>query len=198
MKKLILFSLLSTILSVSCHDKIANQSDIAQIEQNTSKKTIYDFTMKDIDGKDVALSQYKGKVVLIVNTASKCGNTPQYEDLQKLYEQYENKDFVILGFPANNFMSQEPGSDGDIKQFCSLNYGVSFPMFSKISVKGNDINPLYKYLTTKAENGVLDAGVTWNFQKFLINKNGVLVASFTPSTLVTEESFLKVFAEQIK
>ena len=198
MKNLILFCLLSTILSVSCHDKIANQSDIAQIEQNVSKKTIYDFTMKDIDGKDVALSQYKGKVVLVVNTASKCGNTPQYEDLQKLYEQYENKDFVILGFPANNFLSQEPGTDEDIKQFCSLNYGVSFPMFSKISVKGNDIDPLYKYLTTKEENGVLDASVTWNFQKFLINKNGVLVASFSPKTLVTEESFLKVFEEQMK
>ncbi|HUH73385.1 MAG TPA: glutathione peroxidase [Chitinophagales bacterium] len=198
MKKIILFSLFTTILSVSCNDKIAKQSDITQIEQDSSKKTIFDFSMKDIDGENVSLSKYKGKVILVVNTASKCGLTPQYEDLQKLYEEYENKDFVILGFPANNFLSQEPGSDEDIKEFCSLNYGVSFPMFSKISVKGNDIDPLYKYLTNKDENGVLDASVSWNFQKFLINKNGVLVASFSPKTTVKDEDFLKVFQEQMK
>src|SRR5690606_34024800 len=105
--------------------------------QIKSQKTIYDFTMQDINGEKVSLDQYKGKVVLIVNTASKCGLTPQYEDLQKLYDEYKDKDFVILGFPANNFLSQEPGTDDEIKEFCSLNYGVSFPMFSKISVKGN-------------------------------------------------------------
>lgn len=186
-----------TLLSIGCNDKIAKQSDITQIEQNPSKKSIFDFTMKDIDGEDVPLSKYKGKVVLVVNTASKCGLTPQYEDLQKLYEEYESQDFVILGFPANNFLSQEPGTDDDIKQFCSLNYGVSFPMFSKISVKGDDMDPLYKYLTNKEENGILDVSISWNFQKFLINKKGVLVASFSPKTTVKDEEFLKVFKEQL-
>ena len=197
MNKLVLITLLLTILTTNCSDNIAKQSDIEQIEQKTTQKLIYDFTMQDISGELVSLSQYKGKVILIVNTASKCGLTPQYEDLQKLYDEYKEKDFVILGFPANNFLSQEPGTDEDIKQFCSLNYGVSFPMFSKISVKGKDIDPLYQYLTQKEENGVLDASVSWNFQKFLINKNGVLVASFSPKTTVNDEDFMKIFQEQI-
>lgn len=197
MKNIILICLFSSILSVSCHDKIAKQSEIEQLEQIKSQKTIYDFTMQDINGEKVSLDQYKGKVVLIVNTASKCGLTPQYEDLQKLYDEYKDKDFVILGFPANNFLSQEPGTDDEIKEFCSLNYGVSFPMFSKISVKGNDINPLYQYLTRKDENGVLDASVSWNFQKFLINRNGILVASFSPKTTVDEEDFLNIFNNQL-
>lgn len=198
MKNIILITLLSALLSFSCNDKIAKQSDINQIEQNTAQKTIYDFTMKDIDGKNVPLSQYKGKVILIVNTASKCGNTPQYEDLENLYKKYKDNNFVILGFPANNFLSQEPGSNEEIKQFCTLNYGVSFPMFSKISVKGNDIDPLYQYLTNKSENGVLDASVSWNFQKFLINKKGILVASFNPKTTVNDESFKNIFEEQLQ
>ena len=197
MNKLVLITLLLTILTTNCSDNIAKQSDIEQIEQKTTQKLIYDFTMQDISGELVSLSQYKGKVILIVNTASKCGLTPQYEDLQKLFDEYKEKDFVILGFPANNFLSQEPGTDEDIKQFCSLNYGVSFPMFSKISVKGKDIDPLYQYLTQKEENGVLDASVSWNFQKFLINKNGVLVASFSPKTTVNDEDFMKIFQEQI-
>lgn len=197
MKNIILICFFSSILSVSCHDKIAKQSEIEQLEQIKSQKTIYDFTMQDINGEKVSLDQYKGKVVLIVNTASKCGLTPQYEDLQKLYDEYKDKDFVILGFPANNFLSQEPGTDDEIKEFCSLNYGVSFPMFSKISVKGNDINPLYQYLTRKDENGVLDASVSWNFQKFLINRNGILVASFSPKTTVDEEDFLNIFNNQL-
>jgi len=145
-------------------------------------KNFYDFVVEDIDGNDYALSQLKGKKVLVVNTASKCGFTPQYEDLQKLYSKYKQDNFVVIGFPANNFMNQEPGSDGEIKEFCSQEYGVTFPMMSKISVKGDDMHPLYKWLTSKEFNGVEDSKVKWNFQKYLIDKNGKLVEVFYSRT----------------
>ena len=144
--------------------------------------TIHQFTMTDIDSEDVSLSDFKGKVMLIVNVASKCGLTPQYEDLQKLYDEKKDEGLVILGFPANNFMSQEPGTDDEIQSFCQKNYGVTFPMFSKISVKGDDIHPLYQFLTEKEKNGVMDSSVKWNFQKYLLNKNGELVEVIPPST----------------
>lgn len=164
-------------------------------------KTVYDFKVKDIDGKDVSLSQYKGKVLLIVNVASLCGNTPQYKDIQNLYEKYNGKGLVVLGFPANNFMGQEPGSDKEIKQFCTKEYAVTFPMFSKISVKGKDIAPLYSYLTQKSENGVVDAKVGWNFQKFLVGKNGTVIQSVGPQTSVNNEEVMKAIekalAEQV-
>lgn len=137
--------------------------------------SIYEFTMNDIDGKTVKLEKYKGNVVLIVNVASKCGYTPQYEGLEEIYKRYKDKGFVILGFPANNFMGQEPGSDAEIKQFCSTKYNVSFPMFSKISVKGNDIHPLYQYLT---QNANPPGDVKWNFGKFLVGKDGKIAARF--------------------
>jgi glutathione peroxidase len=138
----------------------------------TTTKTLYDFKVKTIDGQNFDLSTLKGKKVLVVNTASKCGNTPQYADLEKLYKQYGGDKFTIIGFPANNFGHQEPGSNGDIKEFCTKNYGVSFQMMAKISVKGDDMDPLYKWLTEKSENGVQDAPVEWNFQKFMIDENG--------------------------
>jgi glutathione peroxidase len=141
-------------------------------------KSIYDFTMKDIDGKPVKLSAYKGKVVMLVNVASKCGFTPQYAGLEKIYTQYKDKGFVILGFPANNFMGQEPGTEAEIKQFCSLTYGVNFPMFSKISVKGEDKHPLYKFLTDKTTDPEFGGEISWNFNKFLIDKNGKIIARF--------------------
>ena len=131
-------------------------------------KSFYDFKVKSIDGSDYDLSQLRGKKVLVVNTASKCGLKPQYADLQKLYETYGGDSFVIIGFPANNFLRQEPKSNSEIKSFCTANYGVTFPMMEKISVKGKDIHPLYKWLTSKTENGVMDAEVTWNFQKFIL------------------------------
>ena len=157
--------------------------------QNTDK-TIYQFTMNDIDGKPVSLEQYKGKLILIVNVASQCGLTPQYEALQNLYMKYKDQGFTILAFPANNFMGQEPGTDAEIKEFCNKNYNVTFPVFSKISVKGKDKAPLYKFLTTKDENGVLESSVKWNFQKYLIDREGRLVTFFDPNTKVTEEQFL--------
>jgi glutathione peroxidase len=140
----------------------------------------YSFKTTDIDGNPFNFADLKGKKVLIVNTASKCGNTPQYEKLQALYDQYKSKNFVIIGFPANNFGDQEPGSNKEIKEFCTNNYKVTFPMMGKISVKGNDIDPIYKWLTSKAENGVIDAPVTWNFQKFMIDENGKLVGMVPP------------------
>jgi len=147
------------------------------------QKYMYEFTMKDIDGKDVKLDAYKGKVVMIVNTASKCGLTPQYEGLQNLYDKYKDKGFVVLGFPANNFMGQEPGTEKEIKEFCNLKYNVSFPMFSKISVKGEDQHPFYTFLTDKQSNSESDGDITWNFEKFLADKNGRIIGRFSPKTL---------------
>jgi glutathione peroxidase len=148
--------------------------------QVSVKKTFHDFTVTTIDGEEYPLLQLKGKKVLVVNTASKCGYTPQYEDLEKLYEKYGGDKFTIIGFPANNFMSQEPGTNAEIKQFCTSEYGVTFPMMSKISVKGDDIAPVYKWLTRKEENQVMDAPVKWNFQKFMIDENGNLAGMATP------------------
>lgn len=133
-------------------------------------KNFYDFKVKDINGDNFDLSQFKGKKVLVVNTASKCGFTPQYADLEKLYKTYKDQNFVIIGFPANNFMHQEPGTNEEISEFCTKNYGVTFPMMSKISVKGDDIDPLYLWLTTK-----MDTNVKWNFQKFMVNEKGEVV-----------------------
>ena len=140
--------------------------------------TSYDFTMKDIDGNEVKLDSFRGHPVMIVNVASRCGYTPQYEGLERTYEKYKDKGFVILGFPANNFGAQEPGSDKEIKTFCSATYGVSFPMFSKISVKGADIHPFYQYLTTASE---FPGEIGWNFNKFLVGKDGHIVARFPSS-----------------
>ncbi|HXG66687.1 MAG TPA: glutathione peroxidase [Blastocatellia bacterium] len=142
--------------------------------------SIYDFTMKDIDGQQVKLDRYRGKVVMIVNVASRCGLTPQYEGLQALYTKYKDQGFVILGFPANNFMGQEPGTDAEIKSFCSLKYNVTFPMFSKISVKGEDKHPLYKFLTEKETNPEFAGEIPWNFSKFLVDKSGKVIARFSP------------------
>ena len=139
--------------------------------------SIHDFKVEALDGSTIDFSKYKGKKILVVNTASKCGYTPQYEGLEKLYEQYKDK-LVIVGFPANNFGGQEPGTNSDIKEFCKKNYGVTFPMAAKISVKGDDTAPIYKWLCSKAENGVLDAEIKWNFGKFLLDENGNLIAYF--------------------
>lgn len=147
-----------------------------------NKNSPLQFTVKDIDGKDVELSKYQGKVVLIVNVASKCGNTPQYAQLQALHAKYGEKGLVILGFPANEFGKQEPGSNEEIKTFCTSKYSVGFPMFSKVVVKGEGICDLYKFLTGKQTNAKFGGDVTWNFEKFLIGKDGQVAARFKPRT----------------
>lgn len=143
-----------------------------------SERSVYDFSMKNIDGRDVKLDAYKGKVVMIVNVASKCGYTPQYEGLEAIYKKYKDQGFEILGFPANNFMGQEPGTEAEIKEFCSTKYGVTFPMFAKISVTGTDQHPLYTYLTSKQSNPEFGGDISWNFNKFLLDRNGKVVARF--------------------
>jgi glutathione peroxidase len=156
-----------------------------------AETSIYSFVMDDIDGKPVGLETFKGKVLLVVNTASKCGLTPQYEELQALYAKYRDAGLVILGFPANNFRGQEPGSNEEIKEFCSVKYGVEFPMFSKISVLGQDIHPLYQYLTSGAGNAGLAGDITWNFEKFLFDRHGRVSARFAPRTKPGSDEIVK-------
>jgi len=143
--------------------------------------SIYEFSAKTIDGTEKSLADYKGKSLLIVNTASKCGFTPQYEGLEELYKQYKNRDFVVLGFPCNQFANQDPGTNDEISEFCEMNYGVSFPMFSKVNVNGEDAHPLFKYLTSE-EKGMITKNIKWNFTKFLVNKDGEVVSRFAPQT----------------
>ena len=149
--------------------------------QTISAQTIYDYKAATIEGDTLDFSTLKGKKILIVNTASKCGLTPQYEELEKLNKKYKDQNLVIIGFPANNFMSQEPGTNNEIAEFCSKNYGVSFQMMAKISVNGDDISPIYEFLTQKEKNGVEDSKVKWNFHKYLIDENGKLVKNISPN-----------------
>ena len=149
--------------------------------QEAPKESFYNFMVKTIDGQDFSFNQLKGKKVLIVNTASKCGFTPQYADLENLYQRYGGDKFIIIAFPENNFLNQEPGTNAEIKEFCTKNYGVTFPVMAKISVKGKDIDPVYKWLTTKDLNGVMDSSVKWNFQKYMIDENGNLVGTVPPN-----------------
>lgn len=155
-----------------------------------AQSTIHDFKVNDIEGNLFDFQVLKGKKIMIVNVASKCGLTPQYEELQSIYSKYEKDDFVIIAFPANNFLSQEPGSNEEIASFCQKNYGVTFPVMSKIDVKGKNIHPLYEYLTKKELNGHSDNEVTWNFQKYLINKNGLIDKVISPRTKPDDEEII--------
>ena len=159
-------------------------------QNKMEKQTIYQFKVKDLSGKEFDFATLKGKKILVVNTASKCGLTPQYKDLEAIYEKYKSKDFVIIGFPANNFGKQEPGTDKEIQGFCEMNYGVTFPMMSKISVKGSDMNEVYQFLTQKSKNGFQDSDVEWNFQKYLIGPDGELEKVVKPQVLPTDESIV--------
>ncbi|MCB0508300.1 MAG: glutathione peroxidase [Chitinophagales bacterium] len=190
-------SLLLLILTISCNTN-TNAKASSSIINAIPKASIYDFTMKDIDGNVVPLSTYKGKILVIVNTASQCGLVDQLGEIESFYKKYKDKNVVVLGFPSNDFLGQEPLSNADIKKFCSKNYGVTFPMFSKISVKGNSIDPLYRFLTSKDENGVIDAPVKWNYQKFIIDKNGKVVTSISPRTTVNDEEFLQYINDLVK
>ncbi len=181
-------------ITISCTAKSANYA----ADGNFSSASIYDFKMNDIDGKSISLSQYKGKIVVIVNTASKCGLVAQLGELEAFSKKYADKGVVVLGFPSGNFLGQEYDDNKEIKSFCTKNYGVTFQMFEKIAVKGGDIHPLYKYLTDKAANGVLDAPVKWNYQKFIINKEGKVISSFSPRTSVNDAEFLQAIDDLVK
>lgn len=162
------------------------QNKQAKTVATMPKQTIYQFKVEDLSGKEFDFASLKGKKIMIVNTASKCGLTPQYKELEALYKEYASKGFVIVGFPANNFMSQEPGTNEEIAAFCQLNYGVTFPMMDKISVKGEDMSPVYQFLTQKSKNGLEDSKVEWNFQKYLLNEKGELEKVISPRTLPTD------------
>lgn len=172
-----------------------SKSKTTATKNKTMENTIYQFKVTDLYGKEFDFATLKGKKVMIVNTASKCGLTPQYKDLEALYKEYKSKGFEIVGFPANNFMEQEPGSNEEIATFCERNYGVTFPMMEKVSVKGDDIAPIYAFLTQKSKNGVSDNEMLWNFQKFLIDENGKLVKSIHPKTLPTDAEIVNWIKE---
>lgn len=177
----------SAVLALSCTNKKQTTENPKMVmEQQKSIDPIYQFKVKDITGGEFNLVDLKGKKVLIVNTASKCGLTPQFEELEKLYQKYKDQNFVIIGFPTNDFMSQDPGTNEEIAEFCKMNYGVTFPMMSKIQVKGDTMEPLYQYLTQKAKNGLGDFEVEWNFQKFLINEEGKLAKVINPKVSPTD------------
>lgn len=163
-----------------------SKTKVSKTDKVMTKETIYQFKVQDLSGDPFDFASLKGKKILIVNTASKCGLTPQYKDLEAVYKEYKDKGFVIVGFPANNFASQEPGTNKEIETFCQQNYGVTFPMMDKVSVKGDDMCEVYKFLTQKSKNGLQDSEVEWNFQKYLINEKGELVKVIKPKTLVTE------------
>jgi glutathione peroxidase len=188
MKKI---SLLITILILSsCQNQAQNNIKAMESQTPVQTQTIYQFKVTDLYGKEFDFSTLKGKKLLIVNTASECGLTPQYKDLEAIYSKYKDKNFVIVGFPANNFGSQEPGSNEQIAKFCQMNYGVTFPMMSKISVKGKDIHEVYKFLTQKDKNGLQDSQVEWNFQKYLINEEGELLKVLSPRVLPTDSEIV--------
>lgn len=158
--------------------------------QNMTDQTIYQFKVEDLYGNSFDFADLKGKKIMIVNTASKCGLTPQYEGLETLYQTYKDDNFIIVGFPANDFMHQEPGSNEEIAEFCTKNYGVSFPMMSKITVKGKEIHPIYAFLTSEALNGLTDSKVKWNFQKYLIGEEGKLEKVIDPTTTPLDEEIV--------
>lgn len=184
--KNLLFIASCAIMLFSCQNQAQSKKTEKNMNTPIAKETIYQFKVEDLSGNTFDFSTLKGKKIMIVNTASKCGLTPQYKDLEALYKEYKDKGFVIVGFPANNFASQEPGTNEEIAAFCQLNYGVTFPMMDKVSVKGDDMCAVYQFLTQKAKNGLQDSLVEWNFQKYLINEKGELEKVISPKTLPTD------------
>jgi glutathione peroxidase len=188
--------MLKSLLTVSIF-ALAATITLAADDKKDAKSGPLQYTMKDIDGKDVPLSQYQGKVVLIVNVASKCGNTPQYKQLEELHKKYADKGLVILGFPANEFGHQEPGTDAQIKEFCTSTYHVDFPMFSKIVVKGDGQSDLYKNLTSKQTDPKFAGDISWNFEKFLVGRDGQVIARFTPKTKPDAPAVVKAIETEL-
>ena len=175
----------------------AGNGAVAQPGKEGGMTSIYSFTARDIDGQDISLSTYKGRVLLIVNVASKCGFTGQYSGLERLYRDYNGEGLVVLGFPANNFLGQEPGTDEEIKQFCSLTYDVTFPMFAKISVKGENIHPLYGFLTSKETNPRFGGAISWNFNKFLVGRDGTVLARFGSRTKPDDKELIAALKQAL-
>ena len=187
MIKILAISLTLMVCASNQQNETVKTSTQMNIANTDTTKNIHGFKVEALDGSTIDFASFKGKKILIVNTASECGYTPQYKDLEKLYETYKDK-LVVIGFPANNFGGQEPGSNSEIKTFCTKNYGVSFPMAAKISVKGDDMAAIYQWLTQKEKNGVLNAEIKWNFNKFLIDENGRMMYKFESSvTPMSEE-----------
>lgn len=184
-------SISAFLILTSCQNQ-AQTKNVTAISNSTpmEKQNIYQFKVKDLEGNDFDFATLKGKKILVVNTASKCGLTPQYKDLEAIYQKYKSDNFVVVGFPANNFASQEPGTNAEIGEFCQRNYGVSFPMMSKVSVKGSDMDAVYQFLTQKSKNGLQDSEVEWNFQKYLINENGELEKVIAPQVTPTDASIV--------
>jgi glutathione peroxidase len=178
-------------LLFSCQNKAqSTMATTTNTSRSMTTQSIYEFKVEDLSGNTFDFASLKGKKILIVNTASKCGYTPQYEQLEAVYNKYKNKNLVIIGFPANNFMWQEPGTNAEIATFCKSKYGVTFPMMAKISVKGKDIHPIYQFLTQKKLNGVLDSKVEWNFQKYLINEKGQLEQVYMSGVKPNDEKII--------
>ncbi len=188
MKRGFILVLAAATLLVTCKNSTKENSPVKITEQKM--KTIYDYRVEGLEGDEINFADFKGKKILIVNTASECGFTPQYADLEKLSKEYADK-LVVVGFPANNFGGQEPGSNEQIGEFCQKNYGVTFPMAAKVSVKGDDIAPIFQFLTEKQLNGVKNTAILWNFTKFLIDENGHLIDSYISTTKPTSESITK-------
>lgn len=185
----LIFSLASTL--IACYDSPQAKSNMAQ----NPSKSIYDYSFRSLhDGKEIKFSEFKGKKMLIVNTASECGYTPHYEQLQEISVRYTDK-LVVIGFPANDFGAQEPGSNEEIETFCKKNYGVTFPMSQKITVKGDDMHPIYQWLTRKELNGKLDSEVKWNFQKYLVDEEGNFVAMFPHKTKPDAPEIIRAIEE---
>ncbi|MCS3528860.1 glutathione peroxidase [Chryseobacterium sp. JUb7] len=190
MKKIFLLMLSFVAFLQSCMNQKSEASKAKTTE--LMGKTIYDFKVESLDGKEINFADFKGKKILIVNTASECGFTPQYADLEKVSEEYKDK-VVVVGFPANNFGGQEPGTNTEIGAFCQKNYGVTFPLAAKVSVKGDDTAPIFKYLTEKELNGVKNTTILWNFTKFLVDENGKLIDTFVSTTKPTDNAITKYF-----
>lgn len=189
--KILVASISALMVLISCQNQ-AQTKKVTAISTSTpmEKQNIYQFKVKDLEGNEFDFATLKGKKILVVNTASKCGLTPQYKDLEAIYQKYKSDNFVVVGFPANNFASQEPGTNAEIGEFCQRNYGVSFPMMSKVSVKGSDMDAVYQFLTQKSKNGLQDSEVEWNFQKYLINENGQLEKVIAPQVNPTDASIV--------
>ncbi len=189
MKKILILLIAVGAVTIGCKN---SNKDISKVDttEKMNLKTIYDFKVESLDGNEINFADFKGKKILIVNTASECGFTPQYADLEKLSKDYADN-LVVVGFPANNFGGQEPGSNKEIGAFCEKNFGVTFPMAAKVSVKGEDTAPIFKYLTEKELNGVKNTAILWNFTKFLIDENGHLIDSYISTTKPTSDSITK-------